>query len=337
MNDDVAPENQLATVSQEDMVSVLANSLYPGAKPESIALVLSYCRVNGLNPMLKPVHIVPTWVKSGRKKANGDDIYEKRDILMPGIADYRIKAARSGQYGGKSEPEFGPIKEMKIGSDRVLYPEWCKITIKRIVQGQERDFPAKEFWLENYATVSKDSTVPNSMWRKRPFAQLAKCTESQALRMAFPELSGGVTAEEMEGKDFIGQTIEHEPEGAGGVAPSSVVQRRGRAEPIVRTAARQEVTYPPPDPDEEPDPLAEKSGTKWLKNLKGMLADATSRAAVEKIGEHPSVDAARENFPPMIVEQIDEMFNDAMSRIVAAEFGEQDANPDSGDSPEGNP
>jgi len=135
-------------------------------------------------------------------------------------------------------------------------------------------------------------------------------------------------------------TAGEDDDGAGGAAPSSVVQRRGRDmppvardEPIGRT--RQEVTYPPPD--EEPDPLVEKSGTKWLKNLKGMLAEANSRAAVEKIGEHPSVDAARENFPPMIVEQIDEMFNDAMSRIVAAEFGEQDANPDSGESPEGNP
>ena len=85
MNDDVAPENQLATVSQEDMVSVLANSLYPGAKPESIALVLSYCRVNGLNPMLKPVHIVPMEVKDAKSGR-----YEWRDCVLPGIYEYRI-------------------------------------------------------------------------------------------------------------------------------------------------------------------------------------------------------------------------------------------------------
>ena len=55
-----APEDQL--------MRVLQNSLYPGAKPESIALVLAYCKVQGIDPMLKPVHIVPTSVKVGPDK-----------------------------------------------------------------------------------------------------------------------------------------------------------------------------------------------------------------------------------------------------------------------------
>ena len=49
------------------------------------------------------------------------------------------------------------------------------------------------------------------MWAKRPYGQLAKCTEAQALRMAFPEHVGGhPTAEEMEGKTIEGmcQTVE---------------------------------------------------------------------------------------------------------------------------------
>jgi hypothetical protein len=41
------------------------------------------------------------------------------------------------------------------------------------------------------------------MWEKRPYGQLAKCAEAQALRKAFPEILGGmVTSEEMEGKGF---------------------------------------------------------------------------------------------------------------------------------------
>lgn len=193
----------LTTTADNDLITVLRSSLYPGAKTESIELVLAYCRVNGLDPMLKPVHIVPTSVKT----ASGG--WEMRDVLMPGIADYRIKAARSGEYLGKSEPMFGPVRSEDFDGVHVRYPEWCKITIRRVVGGREAEFTATEYWLENYATRKRDTSAPNAMWQKRAFGQLAKCTEAQVLRMAFPEFSGGqVTAEEMEGKTTIDGTAE---------------------------------------------------------------------------------------------------------------------------------
>lgn len=189
-----------------EVVRVLRSSLYPGAKTESIELVLSYCRVNGLDPMLKPVHIVPTSVKNERGE------WETRDVLMPGIADYRIKAARSGEYLGKSEPVFGPTRTEKLDGVTVTFPEWCQITVYRMVNGQRAEFPAREYWMENYATRKRDSTAPNAMWAKRAFGQLGKCAEAQALRMAFPEFSGGApTAEEMEGKTLEGVVLAAEP------------------------------------------------------------------------------------------------------------------------------
>lgn len=188
-------------MNEGDAISVLQNSLYPGAALPSIKMVLSYCKAAGLDPMQKPVHIVPMPVKTGQKDRNGYDETVMRDVVMPGIGLYRTQAARSGQYAGMSEPEFGPVVD---DPKRGRYPEWCRITVRRLVGEQVVEFTAKEYWVENYATKKRGDDSPNAMWSKRPFGQLAKCTEAQALRKAFPELvSAEATADEVEGKDIV--------------------------------------------------------------------------------------------------------------------------------------
>ena len=190
--------NALA-MREDEVVKVLQTSLYPGAAIESIKMVLGYCKASGLDPMQKPVHIVPMSVKTGRKQPNGYDETEMRDVVMPGIGLYRTQAARSGQYAGMSEPEFGPVVD-----DKVLgkYPEWCRVTVRRLLGDRVVEFTALEYWIENYATKSRNESAPNAMWKRRPFGQIAKCAEAQALRKAFPEIVGAeATADEMEGKD----------------------------------------------------------------------------------------------------------------------------------------
>ena len=188
-------ENQLPAIygmDQSKAISVLQESLYPGAKADSVALVMEYCRAAGLDPMQKPVHIVPMWDKNTKSM---------RDVIMPGVNSYRVNAMRSGDYLGISEPEFGPMVDgASIGAPGFQYPAWCKITIKRMLRGQVAEFTSIEYWIEAYATQGKDSAQPNAMWRKRPRGQLAKTAESQALRKAFPEIASAPTYEEMEGK-----------------------------------------------------------------------------------------------------------------------------------------
>lgn len=179
----------------KDVFTALKNSFYPGASDESVYMAMTYCRAASLDPMMKPVHLVPMRVKHPVTEQ-----YEWRDVVMPGIGLYRIQASRTGAHMGTSEPEFGPIIKRKLGNIEVEFPEWCKVVVKRIVNDQIVEFIAKEFWLENYATAGKDTKDPNAMWKKRPFAQLAKCAEAQALRKAFPEIGSQPTAEEMEGK-----------------------------------------------------------------------------------------------------------------------------------------
>ena len=178
--------------------SALKNSLYTGARDESIKMVLDYCKAAKLDPMQKPVHIVPMNVKNSLTGR-----YEYKDVVMPGVGLYRIQAARSNQYAGVSEPEFGEDVTCNLGGINITYPKWCKVTVKKLVNNTIVEFTAKEYWLENYATASKESIAPNTMWKKRPYGQIAKCAEAQALRKAFPEIiSQHPTAEEMEGKDI---------------------------------------------------------------------------------------------------------------------------------------
>lgn len=180
--------------TQRELVEVLESSLYPGAKVQSIGLVLGYCKAAGLDPMLKPVHIVPMW--DGKQGC-------MRDVVMPGIGLYRTQASRTGQFAGMGEPEFGPDITENIGGMTVTYPEWCRVTVQRALQsGIVASFTAREYWTENYAVKGgkEKSIAPNAMWARRPRGQIAKCAEAQALRKAFPELGSMPTADEMEGR-----------------------------------------------------------------------------------------------------------------------------------------
>lgn len=191
------PQNAIALGINNETWSALKNSIYPGASDDSVVMAISYCKARELDPLMKPVHLVPMSVKDSKTGK-----YEYRDVVMPGIGLYRIQAERSGNYAGAKEPEFGSDVNSQLGGVEVTYPSWCKYTVfKRMQTGEIVEFSAKEYWTENYATAGKDSQAPNAMWKKRPYAQLAKCAEAQALRKAWPEIGQQPTAEEMEGKD----------------------------------------------------------------------------------------------------------------------------------------
>lgn len=190
-------------MSEEELVDVLQSSVYPGAKLGSIKMVINVCRASGKDPLKKPYHIVPMQVSTGKKNEKGYDQKEWRDVIMPGINDYRTDAARTGQHAGTLDPEFGPDVTEKLGGVEITYPKWCRVSVqRRLPTGETVVFSAVEFWKENYATAGRDNDAPNAMWRRRPYAQLSKCAEAQALRKGFPEVGSQPTADEMEGKEI---------------------------------------------------------------------------------------------------------------------------------------
>lgn len=173
-------------ITQSGM-SALRNSIFPGADDESIIMAVEYCVARKLDVFKKPCHIVPINTKNSKTGK-----YEWRDVIMPGIYELRTTAFRTGEMAGIDEPIFG--EEKKIHG--INAPEWCKITVYRIIAGQRYAFTHVEYFEE--AAATKNNGELNSMWTKRPRGQLAKCAEAGALRKAFPDEMGGLmTSDEL--------------------------------------------------------------------------------------------------------------------------------------------
>ena len=181
----------------------LTESIFPAAKTQtSVMMALEYCSRRRLDIFKHPVHIVPIWNAQANDGRGG-----MVETIWPGINELRTTAIRTGQYAGMDVPVFGPpieghfegsIKTRKNGGDQwekvqadVEYPEWCQITVYRVLGGNRVPFPGpRVYWLETYSRIRNNCEVPNSMWEKRANGQLEKCAEAAALRRAFPEELG---------------------------------------------------------------------------------------------------------------------------------------------------
>lgn len=230
--------------------TTLQNSVFPGAKDESILLAVDYCKARKLDILKKPCHIVPmsvTDAKTGNKNW--------RDVIMPGIYEQRITAFRTGQMAGQDEPVFGDTVTFR----GIEAPEWCRVTVYRFINNERCAFSHTEYFSEACATT-KDGK-PNSMWSKRPRGQLAKCAEAGALRKAFPdELGGVITADE----------VNEEP-----------INQHSAATPDNGTTVidTQSVELITPEQIKEIENLVEVTGS----NLAGLLAAAGNVPSIEKI------------------------------------------------------
>lgn len=178
---------------------VLIDQCFPNVtNPASIALALDYCKVRGLDIYKKPIHIVPM--------KNRDEKWV--DTVWPGINEILTTATRSNKWAGYTPVKFGKESEQKFectdDQNRKLehimsVPLTCELTVFSLVQGHKAEFPVQLRWLETYARWR--GSMPTAMWKRRPAAQLEKCTLAAGLRRAFPE-EAGFTAEEMHGQSL---------------------------------------------------------------------------------------------------------------------------------------
>jgi phage recombination protein Bet len=188
------------------MWRVLCDAVFPMAKSAAaIELAVEYCRVRKLDVMKKPVNIVSMWSSALNRSV---------ETIWPSILECEITAARTGAWAGMDPPLWGDEITLELEGDRTVWrnraettvhekqvlkvPEWCSVTVYRIVNGERYAFTEPVFWEEAYGRVGNTS-LANDMWKKRRRGQLHKVAKAASLRAAFPE-EGEYTAEEMEGQ-----------------------------------------------------------------------------------------------------------------------------------------
>lgn len=297
---------------------------YPGAEtPEVLIAVVEYCAVRNLDPFKRPVHVVPMYNSRLRRKVQ---------VVMQGINEIEITATRTGQWAGMDAPIFGPTIERTFTGEfenddgskrdteiRMQFPEWCAVTVYRIVAGERRAFTEQLWWLECYGRAGFRSTMPNQRWQQAPRQMLHKCVKAAVLRAAFPEEGLGYTADEMEDREID----------AGGITIDGKIDQGADRTTIGGNARDRQAAqaYPPLVQDSAtagPDPLDEQNGTKWLANLTALLAGAASVSDVVAIGGHRSVRKALAEAPTLIRAQITDMLRKAHERMAPGADGAGD-------------
>lgn len=206
--------------------------LAPDLSDHELQLFALVAHRSGLDPFAKQIYAV---------KRNG------KVTFQTGIDGYRSTAARTNEYDGSDEPEFGDIIPTPFA-----HPEWARVTVYRLrPDGSRAPQSATAWWNEFYPGESQ-----GHMWKKMPRNQLAKCAEGLALRKRFPYVLSDIYTDT-------------EMEQSGSAENTPLVEAASQPTARERIAARRHViehdateTAEPPTPPEIGDAVAARALTK---------------------------------------------------------------------------
>ncbi len=175
----------------QEQIDIIKSQVAPkGTTNDELAMFLMYCQRTGLDPFARQIYLSER--RSKNQQTNQWDVKRVPETTIDG---FRLIAERSRQYAGQLGPFWcGDDGEWKD----VWIPQAPPVAAKVGILRHDFKEPLWAVALYDEYVQTKSDGAPNSMWKKMPANQLAKCAESLGHRKAFPrELSGLYTREEM--------------------------------------------------------------------------------------------------------------------------------------------
>ena len=184
------------TPEQQQLIS---STIAPGCTSDELKLFAYACQRTGLDPFSKQIYAI----KRGGKLT-----------IQAGIDGLRSIAEKSGQLDGSATFWIGDTE----GS------QWSDVWLSSKPPAAAKTIIYRKGCSHPFVGVARYADYAGQgLWSKMPAAMIAKCSEAQALRRAFPaDLSGVYSTDEMEQAEPVTVTATATP--APALAPAGDVK-----------------------------------------------------------------------------------------------------------------
>jgi phage recombination protein Bet len=184
----------------------IKNYLCPEATDEEVFIFGKICSANLLNPFIREAYLIKYKKDSPASIVVGKDAYFRRADSFPQYDG--LKSGIITITGSKRNYQEGC---MVFGGD-TLVGAWAEVYRKDRKISFRSEVSMSEYEGKKYNWKTRQLEV-NSMWKSKPATMITKVAEVQALRKAFPQLSGMYIAEEIQvdGANTTEESLPKEP------------------------------------------------------------------------------------------------------------------------------